>query len=128
MRFLRIVSIQLDGWILRQRETLDPPLLVMTLTFLVAVPALVPGPEAVAGGVRVVVDALPPVDAGVVLVTLVCAPEGDARLLVERGLQRGVPREEPHLPDTPDEVIGRTLQQGDRHTCKIDRKNFILRK
>ena len=92
----------------------------MTLTFLVAVLALVPGPEAVAGGVRVVVDALPAVDTGVVRVTLVGAPEGNARLLVQRGLQRGVPREEPHLPNTPDEVIRRTLQQGDRNTCKIE--------
>ena len=82
----------------------------MTLTFLVAVLALVPGPEAVAGGVRVVVDALPAVDAGVVRVTLVRAPEGDARFLIQRGLQRGVPGQEPHLPDTPDEVVGRTLQ------------------
>ena len=82
----------------------------MTLTFLVAVPPLVSGPEAVAGGVRVVVDALSPVDAGVVSVTLVRAPEGDARLLIQQGLQRGVPGQEPHLTDTPDEVVRRTLQ------------------
>ena len=82
----------------------------MTLTFLVAVPPLVPGPKAVAGGVRVVVDALPPVDARVIRVTLVRAPEGDARLLIQRGLQRGIPGQEPYLPDTPDEVVGRTLQ------------------
>ena len=120
-------NIQLDGCLFPKREILDPTLVMVTLTFLVTVLALVPGPETVAGGVRVVVDALSPVDAGVVRVTLVRAPEGHARLLVQRGQQRGVPREEPHLPDTPDEVVGRTLQQGDRHTCKTDRKSFILK-
>ena len=98
----------------------------MSLTLLIAVLALVPGPEAVTGGVRVVVDALTPVDAGVVRVTLVRAPEGYTCLLVQWGSQRGVPGEEPYLPDTPDKVVGRTLQQGDRHACK--QREFQIRK